>query len=190
MTSSDAFISYCNKLSPLTKEATADLLQADVEKKYKKDDYLLRQDETCKYIYFISKGLAKSFFSGSSKEFIVRFFSEGMIFSVFDSFTPQTPSNYSMIALEDTIVNCISFEAMEVLCKDHHCIETLFRKLLSIASVKMMKRIREMLEESATERYNQFLEENSNIIQRISLGDLAKYLGITQQSLSRIRTVR
>ncbi|OPZ15087.1 MAG: hypothetical protein BWZ05_02293 [Bacteroidetes bacterium ADurb.BinA245] len=50
-----------------------------------------------------------------------------------------------------------------------------------------MKRISEMLEENATERYNHFLQDNGFLLQRISLGDLANYLGITQVSLSRIR---
>ena len=65
--------------------------------------------------------------------------------------------------------------------------ETAFRKLLSIATINMMKRISEMLEENATKRYNHFLKDNSQLLQRISLGDLANYLGITQVSLSRIR---
>jgi hypothetical protein len=51
----------------------------------------------------------------------------------------------------------------------------------------MMKRISEMLEENATERYLHFVKENPDTLQRISLGDLASYLGITQVSLSRIR---
>jgi len=47
-----------------------------------------------------------------------------------------------------------------------------------------------MLEENATTRYNNFLKENNSLLQRISLGDLANYLGITQVSLSRIRASR
>jgi CRP-like cAMP-binding protein len=68
--------------------------------------------------------------------------------------------------------------------------ETFYRKLVSVATTRMMRRISEMLEDNARERYNQFVAENSQILQRISLGDLAKYLGITQQSLSRIRAAR
>ena len=53
--------------------------------------------------------------------------------------------------------------------------------------VNMMNRISEMLEENGTERYNNFVKTNGRLMQRISLGDLAGYLGITQVSLSRIR---
>ena len=68
--------------------------------------------------------------------------------------------------------------------------ETLFRKLVSVANWKMTKRIREMLESDATSRYKLFIKENNDIVQRLSMGDVAKYLGITQQSLSRIRAAK
>jgi CRP-like cAMP-binding protein len=95
-----------------------------------------------------------------------------------------------LLALEPTTVTIISYEATEELCKKHHCMETFFRKLVSIATTKMTRRISEMLEENATKRYNQFVKEHQSIVQRISLGDVASYLGITQQSLSRIRAKR
>ncbi len=117
----------------------------------------------------------------------MRFFSENVLFTVFESYLTQTPSNYMIIALETTTIMQVSHDMMEELCKKHHCIETFFRKLVSVAAVKMSKRISEMLEENATDRYNQFVKENNTILHRINLGDLAKYLGITQQSLSRIR---
>ena len=54
----------------------------------------------------------------------------------------------------------------------------------------MMKRISELLEDNATERYADFVREHPQLLQRISLGDLASYLGITQVSLSRIRAAK
>ena len=117
----------------------------------------------------------------------MRFFYENLLFSVFDSYITQTPSKYSLIALEKTTVTMIGYDTMLGLCEKYHSAETFFRKLVSVATVKMMKRIGEMLEDNATERYREFVEENGAVVQRISLGDLAKYLGITQQSLSRIR---
>ena len=82
----------------------------------------------------------------------------------------------------------LSKKEMEKLCLKHHSIETFFRKLVSMAVVNMMKRISEMLEENASTRYAHFIKDNGHLLQRISLGDLASYLGITQVSLSRIRS--
>jgi CRP-like cAMP-binding protein len=138
-------------------------------------------------LFFINEGLAKLFFIKDGKEFINVFGIENRLFSAFESYLTQTPSNFMLIALEPTTVTLVSYEEMEKLCKKHHCMESFFRKLVSIAATKMTRRISEMLEENATKRYNQFVKENKAIAQRISLGDLASYLGITQQSLSRIR---
>jgi CRP-like cAMP-binding protein len=181
---------YFKEFAPLEEEALAILLQCTITRSYDKGDYLLQAGNTCKYLYFINEGLAKSFFTREDREFIMRFFSEGRVFSVFDSFLNRQPSKYSLLALEPTTVTLIHIDTLEDLCRRYHSMETFFRKLVSVATTRMMKRISEMLEDNATERYNQFIAENEKILQRISLGDLAKYLGITQQSLSRIRTAR
>jgi CRP-like cAMP-binding protein len=141
----------------------------------------------CKYFFFIEIGLVKLFFNKSDKEFIMRFFQENVMFTVLNSYLNQTPSEYIIKALEPATVTYIHHDEMDELCKKHHSIETFFRNLMSIAALNMMKRITEMLEENATRRYNNFVKDNNEILQRISLGDLANYLGITQVSLSRIR---
>lgn len=181
------FIQFCNQLSQLDKEATDELLNNLKSKTFQKGDYLLKSGDVCSHLFFIDKGLTKTYFNKEDKEFIMRFFPENSMFTLLDSYLSQKPSEYKILALESTTVTFISFLVMEELCKKHHCIETFFRKLVSIAALNMMKRISEMLEENASERYANFVAENHTLFQRISLGDLADYLGITQVSLSRIR---
>jgi len=163
------FLQYCEQFSQLDQETIDDLFQNLKTKTYKKGDFLLRSGETCRHLFFINEGLAKSFFYNNDKEFIMRFFSENVLFTVFDSYLTQEPSNFTVVTLETTTVTLISYEKMESLCKKHHCMETFFRKLISVASIKMMKRISEMLEEDATRRYNKFVQDNNSILQRISL---------------------
>ncbi len=184
----DNFIQYCNQLSQLDTRAQNDLLQNTTTKTFGKGEYLLQQDKICKSLFYINKGLVKLVSFKDGKEFVMRFFAENVLFSAFDSYLTQTPSKFMIMALEGTTVTLISHNTMEALRKKYHCIETLFGNLLSIATTKMTRRINEMLEENATERYNKFVLENNVIIQCISLGDIANYLGIAQQSLSRIRS--
>lgn len=181
------FIKFCNQLTQLDKLATYDLLNKLKKTSVNKNDFLLKSGGLCRNLYFVEKGLTKTFFNKEDKEFIMRFFPENSMFTVLDSFLSQTPSTYNILALEQTELTYISKTDLEQLCKKHHCIETFFRKLVSLASINMMKRISEMLEENATEHYNNFLNENKALLQRISLGDVANYLGITQVTLSRIR---
>lgn len=118
------------------------------------------------------------------------FFEENRMFTELSSYLIGKPSKYMVLALEETKVYRIGKKEIEALCKKYHCMETLFSKLLQFAILGMMKRISEILEENATESYNKFLEEHNGLLQRISLGDLANYLGITQVSLSRIRAAK
>lgn len=184
------FESFCTNFTSLTDEALGELLRAASPKSYRKGQYLLKKGHVCTHLYFIEQGLVKLFFVKDGKPFVMRFFAENVMFSVFDSYIPGEPSKFALIALEDTAVRVIDRQAMEQLCAKHHGIETFNRKLLSIATIKMAKRIKEMLDTDAKARYNLFLKENSDIVQRISLADIANYLGITQQSLSRIRARR
>ncbi|HXB06494.1 MAG TPA: Crp/Fnr family transcriptional regulator [Puia sp.] len=180
---------FCTRFSPLDENALADLLQASSTQSYKQGQPLLRKNQTCRHLFFINEGLLKlsSTDPHSGKQFVMRFFAEDTFFSAFDSYNTQTPSKFTLLTLEDSIVTTIGYADMERLCGERHSIETLFRKLLSVATTKMTRRINEMLESDATKRYNQFIQENDAILQRISLGDIADYLGITRQSLSRIR---
>lgn len=182
------FIKACNRLSPLEPEAKEDLMHAIKTRTLKKGQMLLNRGANANHLFFIDNGLAKTFFNAGEKEFIMRFFCEHEIFTVLDSFVTQQASTYYIKALEKTEVSYIDHKDLHKLCQKYHSIETFYRTLLSFAVVNMMKRISEMLEENGTTRYHRFMNDNGHILQRISLGDLASYLGITQVSLSRIRS--
>jgi len=176
-----------NSITPIDDTAQSDLLNAFKTKTFKKGDFVLKPNKSSEHFYFIKSGLVKSYFRNDEKEFIMTFFKENMIFTEFSSYLTQKPSKYMLVALEDTDILQIHKDDIIKLCKKHHCIETFFSKLFSFGTLGMMKRISEMLEENATERYHIFVKENNGLLQRISLGDTANYLGITQVSLSRIR---
>jgi CRP-like cAMP-binding protein len=181
------FIQFCRRITALDEEVSDALSQKLQRTTYKKGDLVLKSGQTCNCFYFIDEGLLKVSFQKDDKEFIMRFFSENSICSQLESFLQQTPSSYRIVALEPTAVTYITHRDLEALCLQYHQVETIFRKFVSVAVINMMKRISEMLEENATERYLHFVKENPDTLQRISLGDLASYLGITQVSLSRIR---
>lgn len=180
-------LEYTNKLISLTSDASEAFLNAFELKVFPKGAFILRADQTCKHFYFIKSGLTKSHFYKEDKEFIMTFFRENSMFTEMNSYLTERPSKYMILALEETTVYRISKNDLLALCKQYHSIEALYSKLFQLATLGMMKRISEMLEENATEGYNNFLARNSGLMQRISLGDLSNYLGITQVSLSRIR---
>ena len=182
-------IKFCNKFSQLNDNAATDLLQNTTTKKYKKGDYIFRQGIVCEHLYFINEGLVKCFFYGESteKEFVLGFFTEDAMFSLYDSLTPQPVSNLNLIALEDTSLILIKYDVMENLCKKHHCIETFYRRLINSTMIGVVRLVCEMAENNTVNRYNNFVKKHGKLMQRLKLGDVAKLFGITQQSLSRLR---
>lgn len=182
-----SFVNFCNQLAPLTDTAINDLEAVLKNKSYKKGDLIQRQDTRCRNLFFIESGLVKMYCYTDGKEFIMNFFKEGNMFTVLDSFPYQTPSKYNVITLEDTSIQYLSRKDLEDLTRKHHCIETFYRKLLLHATDNMMQRIRELLIQTHSEHYEKFFTNNKELVSRLSLGDLACYLGITQVSLSRIR---
>lgn len=181
------FLHYCNRLSKLDEAATAALIPCLKKKAVSKGEDVVSRGQVCRHLFFIDSGLVKICFDHDGKEFIMRFFPENTMVTILDSFLTQSPSTYRMVALETSSFTLLGKDDLERLMSKHHCMESFFRKLMSLATLNMMGRISEMLEENAEEGYNNFVKNNGAIFQRICLGDLASYLGITQVTLSRIR---
>ena len=118
----------------------------------------------------------------------MKFFFKHEFCAVLDSLTTNQPSNYTITALTDVNLTEINFAEFNKLATQYHSFEKIISKISSIAINKMMNRIRELLESDAQERYLNFLENNSDLMHFLSLKDLPAYLGISQVSLSRIRT--
>jgi CRP-like cAMP-binding protein len=184
------FVLAFNQIVTLTTELENDLKNRSQDKFYKKGAYLLEPGKVCRHLYYIDKGLVKTSFAMEDKEFIMRFFPQNSFLTILDSYISQTPSKYEIIALEPTVVTLILRSDIEELSKKHHSIEIFQKRLYGIAACNMMQRISEMLVENPSQRYHNFVLHNNAVLQRISLGDLASYLGITQVSLSRSRAKR
>lgn len=159
-----------------------------IPKTFSKGTYLLRSGQYCQQLFFVQEGLLKLSFDNGDKEFIMRFFEEGLLLTEMESLIRQQASTYDIIAIETSQVLCLPFRKFEQLCLKYHRLETFYRRFLTMAHLNMMQRVSEMLEENAGTRYKNFMARYPQLLQRISLGDLSSYLGITQVSLSRIRS--
>jgi len=169
---------FINDKEPLEEKLKERLLSLCEEKHFNKGENLLITGGYCNHFYFINRGLAKLSFVADDGEFIMRFFPENILFTELESLTKKSPSRYKISALEDINCTIISYSKFENLCREIPKIGMFYSKFLTIAHINMMNRISEMLESNAKTRYNNFLVQNSEIINRISLGDLSKFLGI------------
>ncbi|HLV13832.1 MAG TPA: Crp/Fnr family transcriptional regulator [Xanthomarina sp.] len=153
-----------------------------------KNTKLIEQGQISKKLYFVEKGMGRSFYlMEDGKEVTQWFFGVGKFMTSVDSFFQQSPSIYSLETLEDSLVYSISKENMDFLFSKYHKWEKLGR-LVSIQMLsKVVNKLNAVQFQTARERYDYMLAEFPNISQRVPLGYIASYLGMSQETLSRIR---
>ncbi|GET26087.1 cyclic nucleotide-binding protein [Prolixibacter sp. NT017] len=179
---------YFNKWVDITEQEEEIILSAFEQTSVKKKKDLLVPGEVCRYVYFVTKGGLRSYFVDSKGvEHIYQIRLDNSWISDLESFFSQRPSKYYIEAMEDTQMLRISHERLEQLYHEVPKLERYFRILFQKAYINALERLNATMWESAVERYNDMLKEHSDIFQRVPLTYIASYLGITPESLSRIR---
>ncbi len=182
------FIKEADLVSSLSNDVKEELSLYIKKKTFKKGDMVNRKGHISRHLYFVESGLIKHYYYYNGNQFILRFFCANRFVTISDSFLKNIPADYSTIAIEDTSLIYLEYDKLEELCARHHSFETFVRKVISNMAITSIERLKIMLHSNASERYTKFIDEYGHLQQRISLGDTASYIGISQVSLSRIRS--
>jgi CRP-like cAMP-binding protein len=157
-------------------------------RKLKKKQYLLQAGDICRHEYFINKGCLRAYSTDDEGvDHILQLGIEGWWIGDMYSFLTGTAANYHIDALEDSEVLMIDKNSLEELYKTVPKFERFFRIIIQNAFVATQRRVIENLSEDAEERYLQFINRYPAFEQRVPQNQIASYLGITPESLSRIR---
>jgi CRP/FNR family transcriptional regulator, anaerobic regulatory protein len=164
-----------------------DLIQLLKHESLPKDTYLLQEGEVSSHIYFVLAGGIRSFKTVEEKD-VTQWFSFPNHFAVpYFSFAYRQPSDASMITLCDSQLLALSDTGFQYLsAKDPIWIDV-NRRLLEGYYVALQNRVISFQVQSAKERYESILEDHPDIEEKVHLGHLASYLGISQETLSRLR---
>ena len=157
-------------------------------KRFRKHQFILQEGDIARYETFIVKGLTRTYeLDEKGEEHIIQFGLEDWWVGDLYSFLTQTPSQFNIDCIEDTDVLRISKEQLDQLYIEVPKLERHFRILIQNAFISSTKRISSTLRLSASERYAEFVKNYPQIEQRVPNHQIASYLGIKPQSLSRIR---
>ena len=173
------------KFPPETFDKSADLMKLNV---YKKNEILINEGDISSKIYFIHKGLIKVYYNLNEDIVIDRFQSEGSFFSGNFSYLTNIPNKYIFETLETSEMLEISTADFMKLCNEHPEIQTAF----SVYLIENFKKYTDMINVfkglQSEEKYAKFQEYYDDLTNRISLKNISNFLGITQETLSRIRS--
>ncbi len=155
---------------------------------FEKKDLLTRNGEVEHYVYFILSGIVRHFFVWEEREVCLDFGFEKNLVSSYVSFVSQKPSDISIQALTTVKAFRIHYhhvEAMYAISKRH---EHFGRVIAERLFAHRLQREMILLSMSAEEKYRHLLSERPDLIRKIPVKDIASYLGIHPESLSRIRS--
>jgi CRP-like cAMP-binding protein len=159
-----------------------------IPKKIRKNQYLLQEGDIARHAAFVEKGALRAYsVDERGAEHIIQFAFEGWTISDMYSFMTGNPATYNIDALEDSELVLISSSAQEEILKQIPEYEAYIRLQITGAYMAMQKRITSMLSLSLEERYVNLTKLYPNLIQRVPQRMIASYMGLTPETLSRVR---
>ncbi|CAN5658049.1 Crp/Fnr family transcriptional regulator [soil metagenome] len=185
----DPLIKSLGKYVTISDEEAAVIESLFTFKKFRKRQYILQEGEITRHETFILKGVTRTYeVDEKGQEHVVQFGLEDWWIGDLYSFLTEIPTGYNIDCLEDTEVLQITKANLEILYQQVPKMERHFRILVQNAFTASTRRVVDTLAKSASERYKVFINKYPQIEQRVSNHQIASYLGITPQSLSRIRS--
>lgn len=182
-----SLITYLEQYTSLTTEEKDYLNENIPVISLNKGHYLLSEGEVSTAFYFILEGGVRLFYRSGIEEKTAFFYFENMFVSSYESFTKQTPSKHNVQCIEPSQVAVISFEIAYKLLERFPKFEFLARIIMEEELIVCQEIISSFVTLNAEKRYLHLVESKSPLLQRIPQYQLATFLGVTPETLSRIR---
>lgn len=156
--------------------------------KVKKGDIILKAGNKASHQFYVHQGCLRTFHVDNlGKEYTLQFAIKGWWITDYTAYFTNQSSTMNIECIQDAILYKISRNEVEELYSNIHIIESFIRKKLEIAYAHFQKRILEILSKSARQKYISFLNNYPSIEKNIKNYHIASYLGVTTETLSRIR---
>lgn len=185
----EIFEQYIAKMAPaITTEQIGLMRLKAVTKKVRKKDILLTEGQVAQYKIFVAKGLLRNYsLAENGNEYILRFADEGMWTTDPESYYSGLPSKYYIDALEPSEVIMFSHDNFEKLKQEIPSLSAFSEMVITNNASFIQKRVLMNISGTAEEKYVDFIETYPNIFNRVPLHMVASYLGLSRETLTRIR---
>jgi CRP/FNR family transcriptional regulator, anaerobic regulatory protein len=177
-----------NQVIALNPQQQRDLCRVVHRLELPKAALILGEGEVSNHLYFVVKGGVRSAYSASDRDVTRWLCFEGDFATSYFSFVYRQPSEDSIIAISDCELLAICYDDLQHLSRQDQVWIDLNRRLLEHYYTALLQRIAAFQTQSTAERYRSLLQEHPDIEDKVALGHIASYLGMTQETFSRLRT--
>jgi CRP-like cAMP-binding protein len=182
-----SLLSHIATYHTLGPEARAAVEESFREVVLSKGQTLITEGKTCRHLYFLQQGALRGYYNLDGKEITHWFAFENDFVTSFHSFITATPSVETIQLLEGSVLWAISKDDLDKLLRAHHELERVLRMAYESYYIRLEDRYVNAQFKTALERYRQLLNQTPHLVERVPLGHIASYLGISAETLSRIR---
>ena len=172
---------------PLTEQAIKSLEDCITKIEVNKNDFLITEGKKCTHLYFLEHGALRGYYNLDGKEVTHWFAFENDFVTSFHGFITNEPCVENIQLLEHGIVWAIEKNKLEALYDQHPDLERLVRIVYEKYYIRLEERYVNAQFKTATQLYDDLMKHMPHILQRVPLGHIASYLGLSQETLSRIR---
>ncbi len=175
---------------PLSIECQQDFITHSKIVTFKKGEVVVREGQFSKKAYLIVKGCARAYYLKDGKDISDWFTFENEFMAAIVSFFSKEPSPHYIEFVEDSVVLEFSRDVVDDLSNKHHDFERFISKVVTETMLGLCERLYTIQFNKAEDRFKHLLHIHPNITNRIPLTHIASYLGITLETLSRIRSTK
>ncbi len=176
------------EIGNLSPENEHKLFSAIERVEYPAKTNLQETGKVCDSIYFVEKGIARTYYYKNGKDITYWIVPENEFVGAMGSYFTRKPSNKLVETLEPCVLWRFEYERLEKLYAENHALERVARLFANYGIGLMEKRADSLHFNTAKERYDILTAQHPDILKRVPLGIVASFLGITQETLSRIRS--
>ncbi len=176
-----------SELTQLSENEKMDIENSFPIKTYKKGAFLIKEGQIARNAYYVIQGVVREYELVDGEEKTTAFYSEGQSAINFNSIANQTPSEVNFVCGERTTVAVLNSEKEKELYQKHPRFETFCRKGMEEMMGAKQSQLTEIITLKPEKRYEKLQRERPELLNRVPQYQIASYLGITPEALSRIR---
>lgn len=183
----ESLIQFLESFKILSPEEVNIIAEHTTVKTFKKGTILLEEGNISKECYSVIKGCLREYYVIDGMEKTTAFYTEGQPVNAFTSYSNEKASKHYIICVEDAVLTVSNQQLEQEMCQRIPRLENVIRQEVEKNNGLLQDRLASYITSSPEQRFSQLMEDNPGLVGRVPQHQIASYLGITPESLSRIK---